>query len=356
MSERIARRVTARCARRNGDGKVVPWEPPAAGSAKPAAGRREGVATGRPPGEARRPTKARAERRGGRSLSPAEVGRQRGDARVRGPAVGDARHRSARAAQTGREEPGVRESIKRAEEKRSGPRPWVRRALVVMLLASLGLILWVYMYTGVLNVKEVEVRGNRRLDACYLRALSGITSQTHLLRMDVGAVERALLSEPYVAEVKVGRRFPYTVILQVSEKEPMGMILQNGKYHLVDDEGMVVESRDTPEEGLVEIQCRETRPLYPGVILEDANFPEYAAMLREMPQGLREITVVAGFQEGEGFYLEAEGTRVIVGEIKEVSRKMEIAYLALREIAPRYGKLAYVDVTYPDHPAIKPAE
>lgn len=250
----------------------------------------------------------------------------------------------------------MRERIKRAEEKRGGSRPWVRTALVVMLLASLALMLWVYMYTGVLNVKEVEVRGNHRLNAGYLRALSGITSQTHLLRMDVGAVERAVLSEPYVAEVRVGRRFPCTVILQVREKEPLGMILQNGKYHLVDDEGMVVESRDAPEEGLVEIRCRETRPLYPGVILEDANFPEYAAILREMPQGLREMTVAAGFQESEGFFLEAAETRVVIGGIEEVSRKLEIACLALRELAPRYGKLAYVDVTYPDHPAIKPAE
>lgn len=232
----------------------------------------------------------------------------------------------------------------------------LRTALVVVLLASLSLMLWVYMYTGVLNVGEVKVVGNRRLDAGYLRALSGITSRTHLLRMDVKAVERALLSEPYVAEVKVGRRFPRTVILQVREKEPMAVVMQNGKYHLVDSEGMVLESREERGGGLVEIPCRESRPLYPGVRLEDMDLPRFATIIREMPGALREVTESVGFQDGDGFFLRAADTMVVIGDTNEVARKLEIAWLALQEMSARYGRLAYVDVTYPDHPVIKPAE
>jgi cell division protein FtsQ len=251
---------------------------------------------------------------------------------------------------------GKAEKRERAEKREKGSRFRVRTALAALLLASLALMLWVYMYTGVLNVGEVEVRGNRRLDAGYLRALSGVTPRTHLLRMDVKAVERALLSEPYVAEARVSRRFPRTVILEVREKEPLGVVRQNGKYHLVDGEGMVLESRDEREDGLVEFPCRESRPLYPGVRLEDACFPQFAAVIRDMPEALREAAETVDFLEGEGLVLQAGGTRIILGGADELERKLEIAWLALQEMSPRYGRLEYIDVTYPDHPAIRPAE
>ncbi len=357
MSRGLEGRADAGRARPQRDREAAFREPPAKASARPAARRRGEPKKEGQPGEVRRRAKARTAREGKEQrLSPVEGGRRCEVVRLHHEAAHRPRPRSLAAVRPGEAGPRGREREGDARAEKTASRVWVRTALTALLLASLVLMLWVYMYTGVLNVKAVEVRGNHRLDAAYLRALSGITSQTHLLRMDVGAVERAILSEPYVAEVKVSRRFPYTVILQVREKEPLGVIVQNGKYHLVDAEGMVLESRDAPGEGLVEIRCSEPRLLYPGVILEDANFPGYAALLRDMPQGLREVTVATGFQEGEGFFLESAGTRIIIGSIEEVSRKLEIAFFALQELVPRHGKLAYVDVTYPDYPAIKPAE
>lgn len=251
---------------------------------------------------------------------------------------------------------GERVLRKKAPDEERRSRTGVRILIGAALVASLAALVWVYMFTGVLNVRRVEVRGNRRLDSAYLRSISGITSDTHLLKMDVGSVERAVLAEPYVRNVRIRRRFPRTVILEITERLPIGFLIQNGRYHLVDEEGVVVESRDAPEEGLLEITGVELPILYPGSRVDDQRFREISALLKELPEELLEGSVRVGFAEGEGYYLQTAKTRVIFGGCSEIARKGEIALMALREILPRYGSLQYVDVTFPDYPAVMPAD
>lgn len=248
---------------------------------------------------------------------------------------------------------GARQKPVRRGRKR-GSRKWSMPLLAALLLASLAAMVWVYLFTDVLDVRRVEVRGNRSLSADYLRSISGITPYTHILKMDVRAVERAILAEPYVLRVEVRRRFPHTVILEVTERIPVGCLQQNGRFHLVDREGLVVESADSRREGVPEITGLRPPLLYPGVKVEDPRFEDVARILEEIPEELRERAEEVGYAEGEGYYLVASETKVIFGECDDLERKAEIALAAMQDIAPRYGQLLYIDVTYPDHPAIRP--
>lgn len=234
-----------------------------------------------------------------------------------------------------------------------GPRGRVRMLLAALLVASLGAMVWVYFFTDTLNVRQVEIYGNCNLDPDYLRSISGVTPRTHLLKMDVKAVEKAVLSEPYVLRVEVRRRFPHTVVLKVVERTPIGYLVQNGRFHLVDREGLVLESKDQRGE-LPEITGLEMPLLYPGTRIEDPRLQGLAAILAEWPEDNGVRVKEAGYAEGEGYYLLVEGTRVIFGDQSDCRRKAEIALATIQEVAPRYGGLRYVDVTYPDHPAIRP--
>lgn len=248
---------------------------------------------------------------------------------------------------------GAREASA-AREMRSGVRPARIAILGVLLVASLAALLWIYTSTGVLNVKSVEVRGNEVLDADYLRSLSGITRDTHLLKMDVKAVESALLSEPYVAGVNVSRHYPNTVVLEVTERQPTGVIFQNGKYNLVDQEGMILESADARPPGLVEIRDLELVLLFPGMEISGMDFATVTSLLGSLPPALKEVATAVGLRGGEGLYLEGRGTVVIYGESSDLSRKNVIALMALTGLVDHYGAIEYIDVSFPDHPVIKP--
>ncbi|MGQ9537724.1 MAG: cell division protein FtsQ/DivIB [Actinomycetota bacterium] len=254
---------------------------------------------------------------------------------------------------------GGRKPLPKAGEKGAGakkgsPRRGFRVLLGACLLASLAALVWVYLFTGVLEVRRIEVEGNRRLGEDYLRAISGITPGTHLLKVDAEAVKRALLAEPYVERVEVRRRFPDTVVIKVTERIPVGCIDQNGRYHLVDRNGVVLESAESPLEGIPMLTGLVVGILFPGAQVVDPHFGDLAVLLEEIPEELREGVEVAGYGEGDGYHILVSGTRVIFGSAEEFRRKAEIALAAIRDLSPRYGPLSYVDVTYPEHPAIKP--
>lgn len=227
--------------------------------------------------------------------------------------------------------------------------------LAVAFLASLAALLWIYTSTGVLNVRNIEIEGNQKLDAGYLESLTGITSDTHLLKMDVKAVERALCSEPYIQSVSISRRFPATVILEIRERKPQGMIIQNGKYHLVDSSGYILESLVEMPQGVVEIRDMQAPMLFPGKEISGEDFTSAMSLRGSLPLELEEITEAVGYHHEEGLYIVSKGTMVIYGDTSDLSRKNLVALLALRELVDNYGAIEYIDVSLPDHPVLKPA-
>lgn len=253
-----------------------------------------------------------------------------------------------------------RASDETAVENREAPTARRRRVplrtalLGTSLLASLAALAWVYTGTGVLNVRHVEVRGNEVLDGGYLRGLSGITADTNLIKMDVKAVESAILSEPYVEEVDVSRRFPATVVLDVKERTPIGMIFQNGRYTTVDADGMLLEGLADRPPSILELKGLDVPLLIPGNRLEGDDFGSIAALVLSLPPEMAVLSSAAGTSGGEGLYLESCGTRVIYGDGTELERKNLIAGLSLRGLMDHYSAVEYIDVSYPDRPVIKP--
>jgi cell division protein FtsQ len=248
-----------------------------------------------------------------------------------------------------------------ARVKRAGRKLVKNKVLRLALLstafiASLALLLWTYTGTGVLNVAHVEVRGNEMLNSSYVKELSGITADTHLMKMDVGAVERALCTEPYIAGVEVSRRFPNTVVLDIEEREPIGIVYQNEKYSLVDREGMVLECRDEKPDGLAEIEITDIPLLFPGREIEGDDFEAVCELIGSMPVTLRDMTRAVGLLASDGLYLESEGTRVVFGGTSDLKRKSGIALLALTGLVQNYRSVEYIDVSLPDHPVIKPVK
>ncbi len=285
-----------------------------------------------------------------RAQAPRGTGRS---ARGRKGRAVEAEAKASRAGE--RPQPERRRAARGRDKAAGGPGP-VRTALLGgLLVLSLAALLWTYTGTGVLNVKHVEVRGASALSEEYLRALSGITPQTHLLKMNVKAVEKALLSEPCLAAVEVRRRFPGTVVLKVSERRPSGVIVQGGRFLLVDQGGVVLASVDEMPPGLVEIRDLQLPLLLPGNRVSGLDFAMVTSLLGSLPAPLRERTQVVGMRHAHGLYLEANGALVIYGEADDLSRKNAVTLMALGVLLPRYGAVEYIDVSLPEHAVIKPS-
>lgn len=111
----------------------------------------------------------------------------------------------------------------------------------LVLAAVLGLSWAVYRYaqtTPRFAVQKIDVSGTRRLVREDLLAAADLKEGVNLFALDVDKAEKALLSSPWVAQVRVVRRLPSTVRVELVEHEPRAIATISGTSFLVSEEGV----------------------------------------------------------------------------------------------------------------------
>lgn len=90
------------------------------------------------------------------------------------------------------------------------------------------------------SVQRVAVRSNLHAGAEDILALSNLSSKDNLFRIDCGEIKDRVESHPWISQAAVYRRFPSTVVIDVSEWRPvMAANSGEGTLHLISDTGEV---------------------------------------------------------------------------------------------------------------------
>jgi cell division protein FtsQ len=96
-------------------------------------------------------------------------------------------------------------------------------------------------HARVLRIDHIVVRGNQRLSSGeVLAVLNGLRGE-NIVRADLTAWRRRLLSSPWVRDAALRRSLPSTVEVMVSERAPIGIGRIRGELYLVDDRGVVID-------------------------------------------------------------------------------------------------------------------
>ncbi|GAB7191119.1 hypothetical protein NUM3379_18260 [Kineococcus sp. NUM-3379] len=339
-----------------------PAPPPGAGTGgaegPTAAGRpgRRPAADGRAPAQAGGGTRA-ARRAGVQDPAPPR------------PAGGSAqRRRAERAAGVGEAAPRSRRGLGRVAVARGTvpvaarrtPRPRGRglrglgrrgrllaAVLVLVVLGTAGA--WAALTSPGLTVRQVRVTGVQRVAAADVTALAERRRGEQLARVDTGLLEREVRALPLVAEVDVRRQWPSTLVVEVSERQPVAAVpLGEGRYRVVDAEGTALLESQTvpPEVPLVEADVDSAgRPALQAVL----------AVLIGLPTDLRAQVESSGATSPDSVVLHLGGGTVVHwGSAERGARKAEVLSALLAEPAVRGAER--LDVSAPDHPAVTPGE
>ena len=134
------------------------------------------------------------------------------------------------------------------EAKRTHPRPHreptgraseiiYRSLLAVMILAALFFIVSVFF-----EVRNVEVTGTDRYLPAYVEQISGIRSGDKLLFLNEFEISQKLFSKlPYVKAVKVRRRPPNTVVLDITERVPVAKLMSGDIAYIIDEDAYLLD-------------------------------------------------------------------------------------------------------------------
>ncbi|MBS7315511.1 MAG: FtsQ-type POTRA domain-containing protein [Clostridiaceae bacterium] len=112
-----------------------------------------------------------------------------------------------------------------------------RVLLTAMICAALFFIASVFF-----EVKTIEVTGTSRYLPEYVAELSGVESGDKLLFINRFQISQNLFEKlPFVKEIKVRRRFPNTVLIELTERTPAAKLVSGGISYIIDEEAFLLE-------------------------------------------------------------------------------------------------------------------
>jgi cell division protein FtsQ len=122
--------------------------------------------------------------------------------------------------------------------------PWVVIGLALSVIVAVG-------HSALLAVETIEITGASRSDTQERVAASGLGAGALLLYVNTGEIERAVLDDPWVLDVRVERIWPDSVAIEVLEHDPLVWIEGVTAWMLVARDGTVLELSVEPTVGLM---------------------------------------------------------------------------------------------------------
>ena len=228
----------------------------------------------------------------------------------------------------------------------------LRLAAVVVVLALVVVGSWVLPRADVFRVRHVEVLGASAVGDLEVRQrVDGLLEGRTIFTADTDAIARRVEELPFVRHVVVERHLPGGLGIRVTEYRPLAVACGDRSCWLVAPDGRVLTKVDGSDwQGRVPVVRLATRHVRPGMRLPDEPG---IALLRAVPAAsilsfasidVKPYSVVATTTEGD--------TEVRFGRPEHWATKLAVAQRIIQKARTSGRKLAYVDVSVPDHFAV----
>lgn len=174
----------------------------------------------------------------------------------------------------------LRRPANRRKKGTDGPGPAFRAGLALLVavlalgaFAGGGYALWrAVSESPHFNLRQVIVLHNDRAPAEEITALLGVDGDQNIFKLDLGALKADAELHPWVARARVYRRLPSTIVVDVTEHQPVAVLQSGGLFYI--SSGAVVFKAVRNDEDLD----------YPVV-----TGPDISAVKRGDPDALRGI-------------------------------------------------------------------
>ncbi len=239
---------------------------------------------------------------------------------------------------------GVADASTVRSRRRFARRQWARRWLnwkpVLALLlvgASIAGAVWLFLFSSVLAVADVEVTGARTLDSAQVRDVAAVPDGEPLARVDLDAVRARVEALAVVRSAEVTRQWPDRVLVAIEERVAVAVVEIGGRTRGMDAQGVVFRDYAKAPPGLPEVR---TSPETPRDALAEA-----AQVVEALPETLtRRVAHVEAVTVDQISLVLRDGRTVVWGSAEESDEKAKVLGPLLGVDAKTY------DVSVPGQP------
>ncbi|TFC63930.1 FtsQ-type POTRA domain-containing protein [Cryobacterium sp. TMT2-15-1] len=241
----------------------------------------------------------------------------------------------------------ARKLYEREEVRRFTWRSRRRRNIWLTALGILGaLVAFVLVgtFSPLMALRTIEVVGANRVPAEQIQSALDGQLGTPLPLVDFDAVKQELSAFTLIQSYVTESRPPNTLVVRIVEREPVGALVTESGFDLVDAAGVVIQSGAERPAGYATIDARA------GV--GSAGFRAAAAVIAALPADIRSTldTVTAATTDDVTLTL-VGGARVVWGSAEKSDFKAVV--LAALIVSHPIGSVGEYDVSSPDSAVLR---
>lgn len=135
--------------------------------------------------------------------------------------------------------PGVRRRPPRRGSGGRRRRFGSRRVWAIVLLIF---IIWGILRIAPVPFGKVTIQGNSQLTTADVYRAAGVGAPINVIQLSPSQMEKRLHEDLRIGTVSVSRRFPATIVVQLSERRPIAVVMTMFGFAYVDPTGMIMAS------------------------------------------------------------------------------------------------------------------
>lgn len=180
--------------------------------------------------------------------------------------------------QSGMQRTGARSRRAIRERQRKKQR---RRLLSRICIAVLVLLAVIFAPTIFFQVSTIDVSGDTRYKSEELIKSTGVKEGDNMFFLDTKQIAEDLKKEyPYLDTVKLHRKMPSTLQIEVTDRTEALSLEQNGKYFVLDLTGKVLEEKKSAAKNTATVTGISTKGLEVGNTIDENKQDKIASVIK----------------------------------------------------------------------------
>ncbi len=118
------------------------------------------------------------------------------------------------------------------------------------------------MFSPLFNIKAIEVNGNKIVTKNEIISLSKIQIEENSFKLSKSKIRKQIKENAYIQDVKITRKLPSTILIEIEEREPAYLLEYAGSYVVIDKQGYMLEIKTE----------KISLPVIQGEVTETSNF------------------------------------------------------------------------------------
>lgn len=120
----------------------------------------------------------------------------------------------------------------------------ISKILIIIILIAVSLVL--LMMSDLFNCKKIIVQGNQKINEKNIINMSGVKIGENIFKIYKNKVEKNIMQNPYVENVKIIRRLNGTIEIKIEERTATYMINCESGCLYINNQGYILEKADEP--------------------------------------------------------------------------------------------------------------